>query len=329
MENIDIAEEHDFVFNMFYIYVLECENNKFYIGKSSNPSFRLEKHFNCEGSSWTKRYKPIKVIELIQSTDSLDEDKITKKYMMKFSIQNVRGGSYTKFELDDWMIKSIEHEFTSAKDICYTCNQKGHFSKECPLNNKFNIEKYLEEFQNLSQVEDEISKLEEIFKKICILNYQIKSTENCKDEEYIKKKLLEEEVSKIDEELILLRQTFNSENRYRNNEKTRDINEKINNLGIQKRKILSEIGELNPKISSYFDMYNNILKKDIKETQKSNDEIFDNIYYQNGLYIIYKVIIFNLEKKKELKEFISTNGDKDLIENKLFGLFKKKISMIQ
>ncbi len=322
--------EHDFIFNMFYIYVLECENNKFYIGKSSNPSFRLEKHFNGEGSFWTKKYNPIKVIEIIQSTDSLDEDKITKKYMMKFGIQNVRGGSYTKFELDDWMIKSLEHEFISAKDICYTCNQKGHFSKECPLNNKFNIEKYLEEFKNLYQVEDEISKLEQMYKKICILNYQIKSTENCKDEEYIKKKLLEGEIVKIDEEILLLRQTFTSENCYRNNEKTRDTNEKINNLVIQKRKIVSEIDELNQKLGSYNYTYHNICIKDIQDTQDTlskNDIIFNSIV-DNILYIIYKIIIYNLEKKKELKEFIDITGTEDLIEKKLFGLFKKKITLM-
>ena len=30
---------------MVYIYVLKLENNKYYVGKTNNPSFRMESHF--------------------------------------------------------------------------------------------------------------------------------------------------------------------------------------------------------------------------------------------------------------------------------------------
>ena len=50
---------------MVFIYALKLENNKYYIGKTNNPSFRIESHFNTEGSFWTKKYKPIQVLELI------------------------------------------------------------------------------------------------------------------------------------------------------------------------------------------------------------------------------------------------------------------------
>ena len=43
---------------MVYIYVLALEKNKYYIGKTSNPQFRLESHFSATGSEWTKLYKP-------------------------------------------------------------------------------------------------------------------------------------------------------------------------------------------------------------------------------------------------------------------------------
>ena len=45
---------------MVFIYVLELENKKYYIGKTTNPIYRLGKHFNNSGSEWTKKYKPIK-----------------------------------------------------------------------------------------------------------------------------------------------------------------------------------------------------------------------------------------------------------------------------
>jgi predicted GIY-YIG superfamily endonuclease len=47
---------------MIYIYVIKLEKGKYYIGKTSNPQFRLQSHFDSNGSSWTKKYKPLKVI---------------------------------------------------------------------------------------------------------------------------------------------------------------------------------------------------------------------------------------------------------------------------
>ena len=35
---------------MVFIYVLELENKKYYIGKTNNPKFRLDQHFNLNGS---------------------------------------------------------------------------------------------------------------------------------------------------------------------------------------------------------------------------------------------------------------------------------------
>ena len=71
---------------MVYIYILYLEQNKYYIGKTTNPGFRLEDHFNSEGSVWTKKYKPVKVIELIENCDGFDEDKHTLKYMEKYGV---------------------------------------------------------------------------------------------------------------------------------------------------------------------------------------------------------------------------------------------------
>jgi len=39
---------------MVYIYVLKLKYNKYYVGKSTNPSTRLEDHFSEFGSAWTK-----------------------------------------------------------------------------------------------------------------------------------------------------------------------------------------------------------------------------------------------------------------------------------
>ena len=41
---------------MVYIYVLKLEQEKYYIGKTNNPEFRINDHFNNIGSEWTKKY---------------------------------------------------------------------------------------------------------------------------------------------------------------------------------------------------------------------------------------------------------------------------------
>jgi predicted GIY-YIG superfamily endonuclease len=35
---------------MVFIYILELQNNKYYVGKTNNINFRFEQHFNSAGS---------------------------------------------------------------------------------------------------------------------------------------------------------------------------------------------------------------------------------------------------------------------------------------
>ncbi len=72
---------------MLFIYILELIKNKYYVGKTTNQKFRFEQHLNPVGSAWTKKYKPIKLIELIPNCDSFNEDKQTLKYMSNVEYQ--------------------------------------------------------------------------------------------------------------------------------------------------------------------------------------------------------------------------------------------------
>ena len=54
---------------MVYIYILKLTNNKYYVGKTNNPEMRLQSHFSLTGSQWTKKYKPIEVMEMISNCD--------------------------------------------------------------------------------------------------------------------------------------------------------------------------------------------------------------------------------------------------------------------
>jgi len=116
---------------MVYIYVLHLQSNKYYIGKTLRPKFRLDSHFNSNGSAWTKIYKPLKVLDLIPNCDDFDEDKWTLKYMAEKGIDNVRGGSFCKVKLSSTDVTTIQKMIIGTTDKCYRCNRKGHFANKC------------------------------------------------------------------------------------------------------------------------------------------------------------------------------------------------------
>jgi predicted GIY-YIG superfamily endonuclease len=116
---------------MVFIYVLKCQKDKYYVGKTKNPDYRLESHFREGGSSWTKKYKPIQLHHLIPDQTDHDEQRITQEYMEKYGVENVRGGPWCKIDISD-SLSSIQHILKSSSDKCYTCGSPDHFTNKCP-----------------------------------------------------------------------------------------------------------------------------------------------------------------------------------------------------
>ena len=113
------------------IYILKLENNKYYVGKSADPHKRFQEHIKGNGSTWTQKYKPIKIIKTIESTSAFDEDKYVKEYMSKYGIDNVRGGSYVSTTLDENKKELLRTELRMAEDKCTRCGRDGHFASSC------------------------------------------------------------------------------------------------------------------------------------------------------------------------------------------------------
>ena len=113
------------------IYILLLKSGKYYIGKSNDVPKRCIDHFNGNGSLWTKKYKPLRLEKTIENVSPFEEDKVTKEYMLKYGIENVRGGIYTQIELTDNQTHVIEQELRGAMDECLRCGEKGHFIQDC------------------------------------------------------------------------------------------------------------------------------------------------------------------------------------------------------
>jgi cellular nucleic acid-binding protein len=113
------------------IYVLRLEGGKYYVGKTNDVMKRYQEHLNGKGSAWTKKYKPVSVVKTIKNVSPFEEDKITKEYMGKYGIENVRGGSYVSVNLDEIQEYTVKREIWAATDACTNCGRKGHFEKTC------------------------------------------------------------------------------------------------------------------------------------------------------------------------------------------------------
>ena len=92
------------------IYVLKCEQDKYYVGKTTRlVEERFQEHI-YNPCAWTRKYPPLVIIQKFESKNDFDEDIITLEYMKKYGIKNVRGGTYTQVFLP-------KHQYFTLKKV--------------------------------------------------------------------------------------------------------------------------------------------------------------------------------------------------------------------
>lgn len=141
------------------IYVLECENDKYYVGAHKGKDGEelgeiMELHKLGKGSTWTYLYRPLYIIDLIENADAFDLDKTVKKYMAMYGIDNVRGGSYFYNTLPKNEYIFLQKEIDTATERCYNCGEQGHYRNSCP-----ETVRELEEKKEFEKVENKMFKI--------------------------------------------------------------------------------------------------------------------------------------------------------------------------
>ena len=112
-----------------YIYKLNLEDGKKYIGKTENLDRRMNEHFSGNGSKVTQKFKPIdgEVVNVTYGYLASDiEHQHTEKNIKKHGYENVRGGYYTNSNT----LKKSKGK-TKKNNNCYRCGRSGHISSNC------------------------------------------------------------------------------------------------------------------------------------------------------------------------------------------------------
>ena len=122
-----------------FLYTLELENNKFYVGTTNNPAARLTEHREGVGAEWTRDHPPLRFskkykLQKLECSDEaarLQEDAHVKTVMLDAGIDAVRGGSYSRRSLSREDVKALCKELFHATNGCLRCGHLSHWASAC------------------------------------------------------------------------------------------------------------------------------------------------------------------------------------------------------
>lgn len=118
----------------FVVYILKLEGGFYYVGRTTevNLHSRLNAHKKGDGSKWTSIHRLMRVIGIIHTDDFFREDNETKRLMMLYGVDRVRGGAYAREHLPDFQVRALTYELRSYNQQCYNCGSNTHFISHCP-----------------------------------------------------------------------------------------------------------------------------------------------------------------------------------------------------
>ena len=124
-----------YVRDKYTIYVLECENNKYYVGSTIHRKRRFKQHMQNDGSSWTKLHKPVRLIKEYRRIPERYylgyEAQITAELMLEKGVNNVRGAMFTRTKDYTRQEPDIAALVAFLGHYCDLKYGKGDIAKKC------------------------------------------------------------------------------------------------------------------------------------------------------------------------------------------------------
>lgn len=114
-----------------YVYLLELQNKKYYVGRTNNVERRLNEHRTRSDVEWVRAHGFVRLVCAHPITSRLEEDLEVKKAMLEFGVDNVRGGTYSASVLPLQVKALLQNELVHAEDKCFACGSQDHYVAQC------------------------------------------------------------------------------------------------------------------------------------------------------------------------------------------------------
>lgn len=113
---------------MEYIYILECQKNKYFIGKTYNIQIEYNEHLDGTFCDLTREYKPIGIKCIFEQNENININIVIAKYILKYGKETIF------FIQEDYIDKNLIKKIIKSKNQDCICKSKDHWLKDCELN---------------------------------------------------------------------------------------------------------------------------------------------------------------------------------------------------
>jgi hypothetical protein len=129
------------------VYTLKLTNGKYFVGGAPVEREQALKYFSVYSNNWTRKYPIVEIVSVvpIELTDNeevnalnvhYEVDRMTSLAMLKYSIENVRGGSMIEVEMPRPQLLTQRQFLKDCKEICYKCYSVEHEVADCNYQKK-------------------------------------------------------------------------------------------------------------------------------------------------------------------------------------------------
>jgi predicted GIY-YIG superfamily endonuclease len=100
------------------VYVLELEDDCWYVGITHNLNMRYAQHLSGDGALWTKMHRPKRIYDVyVEDATFKLENEVTRKFIEVYGEDKVRGGA--------WCQKTVKGKHMTGEQFVECVNALG------------------------------------------------------------------------------------------------------------------------------------------------------------------------------------------------------------